>query len=86
MTVNAMREAVISVYSGPAWRLKVQEMPDRQVIAIFRSMVDEGRLTKNGILAKRPHQPTFEVPKKKSEPQCIQLTIWDFYDKDGLKK
>ena len=80
MTVNAMREAVIAAYSGPVWRLKGPEMPDRQVIAIFKSMIDEGRLGPGGKLLKKPSEPT----SKGLEPKVQQLTIWDFYDKDGF--
>ena len=77
MHVSDMRDAVISAYAGPFWRLKVQQMPDRQVIAIFKSMVNEGRLGPGGKLLKKPHEPS-----NKPKPVCQQLTIWDFYNKE----
>ena len=81
-----MREAVIAAYSGPVWRMKVLDMPDRQVIAIFRSMVDDGRLGKNGKIIRKPHQPSIKIASEFVEPECQQLTIWDFYDKKGNEK
>ena len=81
MKVEDMRQAVIAAYSGPSWRLKVQVMPDRQVIAIFRSMVEEGRLSPKGKVIKKPHQPTTEKPKK-PEPYCEQMTIWDLFKEE----
>ena len=87
MKIRDMRDAITSVYSGPLWRMKVQEMPDRQVIAIFKSMVSEGRLTENGKVIKRTYyQYDRRIFPKVSEPMCEQLTIWDFYDKDGKKE
>ena len=72
MTVNQMRCKVAEAYSGPLWRLKVQEMPDKQIIAVYKDMEQRG---------------VFE-PKKKpktklnKEPKCEQLTIWDFINKE----
>ena len=74
MHVKDMRDAVAAAYSGPAWRLKVLDMPDRQVIAIFKSMVAEGRLGPHGKLLKKPHEPSVE--------KYQQLTIWDFMKKE----
>ena len=39
MTIQAMREAVINRYSGRIRRERVDEMPDAQVCAIYRSLV-----------------------------------------------
>ena len=56
-------------------------MPDRQVIAIFRSMVEEGRLSPKGKVIVKPHQPTPEKVKK-PEPYCEQVTIWDLFKEE----
>ena len=82
MNVENMRQAVISVYAGPAWRMRVQEMEDRQVIAIFKSMVEEGRLNKSGKLLMRPSQPKRSNPLLKEQDDSIQMTIWDYMDKE----
>lgn len=72
MTVDKMRCKVAEAYAGPTWRLKVQEMPDKQIIAVYHDMCERG---------------VFE-PKKKpkiklnKEPRCEQLTIWDFMNKE----
>lgn len=72
MTVDKMRCKIAEVYKGPLWRLKVQEMSNRQVIAVYKDMEKRG--------AFEPKR----TPKIKldSEPECIQLTIWDFMKPD----
>ncbi len=48
-------------------------MPDNQVIAIFKSMVEEGRLDK-----KKPHIP---VVKKMHTPEHFeQISMWDILE------
>ena len=65
MTVDQMREKIIRVYAGPTWRYRVQAMEDRQVIAIYHHMIEDGVFDKMG-------------KKKKKDPVlCEQLTIFD---------
>lgn len=68
MTVDQMRNALVEVYSGPVWRMRVSGMDDRQVIAIYKCMQKENRLH----------------PKKlKKEPgikKVQQLSMWDILD------
>lgn len=70
MTVDQMRNALVEVYSGPVWRMRVSGMDDRQVIAIYKCMQKENRLH----------------PKKlKKEPGikcCEQMTIWDVINEE----
>ena len=68
MTIENMREHVINAYPGPFWKLKVQKMDDRQVIAIYKSMIEEKRLDK--YLQKKYF-------KHSAEPKCEQITIFD---------
>ncbi len=72
MNVEKMRSALAEVYSSPKWRLRLQQMPDRQIVAIYKNMESRGNLRKH--------------PKKK-EPgvtKATQLTIFDFMeDQDG---
>lgn len=35
MSVDEMRVAIVNAYKGPAWRVKVRNMSDEQVIAIY---------------------------------------------------
>ena len=58
MTADQMRHELTYVYSGPVWRMKVMDMDDRQVIAVYLSMKREGRLK---VHAK-------EKPKRFGEP------------------
>lgn len=63
MTVDEMRNYVCKMYTdSPRWRLKVNGMPDRQVIAIYKTM------------QKRGQQPK----KKPKENNTQQLSIFDF--------
>lgn len=72
MKIEQMRQAIANVYSGPTWRTKcLYEMSDNQVVAIYKDMERTGRLTKK-INKKRPKLPNY------TEPECIQLSIWDF--------
>ena len=67
MTTDQMRCALAQVYHGPRWVIRVQNMKDSQVIAMYKSMKQEGRLYKH---------PTI----KKKEPgirKAVQLTIFD---------
>lgn len=68
MTVQQMRNKIISVYEGMAWRRRVENMPDDQVIAIYYRFLEDGK---------------FNQPKKKKAIESeydpgIQLTF-DFY-------
>ena len=77
MTVDQMRERITTVYGGPRWRLRVQEMDDRQVIAIYKDMERHGRFDRK--------------PKKlksKTDALCeeVQLTIFDLLkEQEGEK-
>lgn len=44
MLVSEMRRKVKDVYGNSTWDRKVDNMPDNQVIAIFYSMKESGKL------------------------------------------
>lgn len=44
MTVKEMRDRLIDVYGGPLWRMKVMDMTNQQVIAVYSDMERKGRL------------------------------------------
>lgn len=44
MSIEQMRAAVISVYPGKKWKERVDRMPDAQVVAIYKSFVQEGKI------------------------------------------
>lgn len=44
MTVDQMRAALLQVYPGPGWQVKVLAMHDNQIIAIYAKFKKEGRL------------------------------------------
>jgi hypothetical protein len=75
MTTDQMRCRLAEAYPGPKWRLKCMQMPDRQVIAIFKSVNNRPRSKLN---SKKP----------KKEPgikKAIQLTIFDLPEfKEGV--
>ena len=70
MGVDNLRTAIISAYPGTRWRDRVMRMQDNQVIAIYNNFV------RNGIFNK------VRVPKKSSDPNFRQMTLWDF----GIKR
>lgn len=47
MTVESMRSALGEVYPGDRWRRKVKEMPDAQVLAMYKRMEAAGQLFKH---------------------------------------
>jgi len=68
MTVDQMRCALAEVYPGPKWRLKCQTMPERQVVAIYKSLSEKDKLHKKSRKAKR---------KEPGISKAIQITIFD---------
>ena len=44
MSVEQMRAYVIKVYDNPTWRNKVAKMRDGQIIAIYNSFREKGKL------------------------------------------
>lgn len=69
MTVDQMVNRISEVY--PYWRPAIQEMDDRRIIAIYKSMERDGR---------------FERASKATKPEQkqIQLTIWDILNDGGI--
>ena len=66
MKIDQMRDEIVKAYPGPAWRLKVMGMSDRQVIAIYYDMRRKNRL------GNKPHKKVV-----KFEEKCVQLNMWD---------
>ena len=75
MKIDQMRDELIKAYPGPGWRMRVMEMGDRQVFAIYRSMQRTGRLRK-----KRCGSTT------KLKEDGVQLNIWDLLLDDESKE
>jgi len=73
MTINQMRERMSHVYAGPIWRSRVQGMSDNQVVAIYK------RMERDGVFEKLKKQ----ARRKKKEPICEQLTIFDLLKDEG---
>lgn len=44
--VNSMRVAILAAYHGPRWEEKVRRMSDTQVIAVYYSFKENGKLEK----------------------------------------
>ena len=44
MSVMQMREEIAKVYAGPKWKDRVSHMPDAQVIAVYYSFKQRGKL------------------------------------------
>lgn len=63
LSIAYMRDQISKVYDSWRWRDRVAAMGARQVAAIYYSFLEHGK---------------FNKPKKKSEPEWVQMTIWDF--------
>ena len=72
MKIERMREAIISAYAGPAWRMRVMAMGDRQVVAIYRDMQNKNRI------GKKPRENAVKL-----KDDGVQLNIWDFLKDEG---
>ena len=71
MTSDQMRCWLAEKYPGPNWRLKCQTMPERQVVAIYKS------------LAQRQKR---KLKKEPGIKYAVQLTIFDLPEfKEGVK-
>lgn len=68
MTTDQMRCALAEVYPGPRWRLKCQTMPERQVVAIYKSLNEKNKLTKRSRKPKRKEPGIFDA---------IQISMFD---------
>ena len=44
MNAVDMRDWVKSAYPGPNWKKKVDKMPDDQIIALYYSLVKQGKI------------------------------------------
>lgn len=65
MNVDRMRAEIIKVYPGRVgWALKVCDMPDEQVAAIYKRMLKNGELKKDNVIEKIP-----VVEKKPDTPK-----------------
>ena len=47
MSVDEMRVAIVNAYKGPAWRVKVRNMSDEQVVAIYYRITNGKTARKN---------------------------------------
>lgn len=67
MTVQKMRELLLDVYGGPLWRMRLNEMSGKQIVAIYSEMERKGKLHGKNL-------------SKKMEPgikKATQLSIFD---------
>ena len=44
MEVYIMRDWVKSAYPGPNWKAKVDKMPDAQILALYKSLIKQGKI------------------------------------------
>lgn len=64
--INAMRLAILRAYDGPNWERKVRNMADNQVIAVYYSFLNSGKLNKNQeksttiVVESEPYQLSFD--------------------------
>ena len=66
MTTDQMRYRLADAYPGPRWRLRVMQMPENQVIAVYKNMSETDRFTKKKRFKREP-----------AIAKAVQLTIFD---------
>ncbi len=44
MTIEQMRDWVTSAYPGDYWKNKVKKMPDKKIIALYHSLIRQGKI------------------------------------------
>lgn len=44
MSIDQMREAIKKAYRSPKWTRKVNNMPDNQVVAIFKNLKSQSKV------------------------------------------
>ena len=55
MSVDQMKAEIIRAYPGKVgWALRVYDMPDKQVAAIYKRMLNNGELKKDHVIKKVP--------------------------------
>ena len=57
ISVDDARYFVMNQYRNPTWIQKVRNMPDKQVIAIYFSMLETGRFNKPKKKSENTHKP-----------------------------
>lgn len=67
MTVSQMRSVISRVYDTSSWRAKVEHMSDDQVIAIYYSFAEKGKL---------------EKARPKSKPRYVQMSFNDILEEE----
>lgn len=60
LTIADMRETISKVYSTKTWPYRVSLMPDSQVIAIYYSFLERGKLEGMNKKTEEFHQITLE--------------------------
>lgn len=74
MTIQQMKDAILTVYDTASWRKKVANMYDDQVVAIYHNFRERGVLDKT-LRKERPKMFEHQVDEPKEA--CQQLSFFD---------
>ena len=78
MTIQQMKDAIVTVYDTRSWKRKVANMYDDQVIAIYHNFLNRGILDKT----LRKERPITVIADREQscepKPECQQMTMFDF--------
>lgn len=66
MNVEQMREAILGVYKGDAWKRKVRRMPDGQVIAIHLKFSVDGKFDQKAPV-RGPHHSVYRALEERRD-------------------
>ena len=82
MTVQQMRDAIVSVYDTSSWKKKVSNMYDDQVIAVYYKFAEKGLLGK----VVRRENPSKVQDGKNTEPKYYQISMDDILNEEELAR
>lgn len=75
MTVEGMRDYIANAYPGIGWHIRVANMHEPQVIAIYRNMIERDRRKKHFEKIMKGRKPVTE--------KCHQISIWEWMKENG---
>lgn len=87
MTIDQMRDEVIDAYPSSKWKARVDRMSDNQVIALYHSLLREGKLGKKtrkyydewNHSVSTPAKTVSEAPRK----PCTRLFVGAVRESEG---
>lgn len=79
VSIEIMKDYVIKAYPGDRWKLRVQQMENRQIAAIYHNLIERNRFKDRKAKSSRPLSLLPKDPYGNYE----QMTIFDYMNNKG---